>query len=82
MILPTEAILTHELKFISLRIRRKYKFDLPYETRVDFIWSLSLSLIIAINSEFVGLPRELCIVYPKYEFNVSTSPLSQATSIA
>ena len=36
----------------------------------------------AINSEFVGFPREFCIVYPKYELKTSTSPLSHATSIA
>ena len=82
MTLPTGAILTHELKFVNLKVRRKYKFDLPYETRVDFIWSLSLSLIIAINSEFVGFPFRLLIVYPKYELKVSRSPLSHATSMA
>ena len=47
-----------------------------------FILSLSLSAIIAINSEFVGFPLEDCIVYPKYEPSTSTSPLSHATSIA
>ena len=44
--------------------------------------SLRLSAIIAINSLFVGFPRLFCIVKPKYEFNVSTSPRSHATSIA
>ena len=41
-----------------------------------------LSAIMAINSLFVGFPRLFCIVYPKYEFRVSMSPRSHATSIA
>ena len=45
-------------------------------------FSLMLSAIIAMNSLFVGFPLVFCIVYPKYEFSVSTSPLSHATSIA
>lgn len=42
----------------------------------------SLSAIIAINSEFVGFPREELMEYPKIEFKTSTSPLSHATYIA
>ena len=44
--------------------------------------SLNLSLIMAMNSELVGLPRSLWTVYPKYELSTSTSPRSHATSMA
>ena len=42
----------------------------------------NLSAIIAINSEFVGLPFAADIVYPKIFSTVFCSPLPQATSIA
>lgn len=40
------------------------------------------SAIMAMNSEFVGLPFMLETVYPKNFCSVSMSPLSQATSMA
>ena len=47
-----------------------------------FSSSLNLSAIIAINSEFVGLPFAADTVYPKILSTVSPSPLPHATSIA
>ena len=52
------------------------------QAKQNLYFSRRLSAIIAINSLLVGFPRLFCIVYPKYEFKVSTSPLSHATSIA
>ena len=47
-----------------------------------FLRSISLSAISAINSELVGLPRQILIVYPKYDSRISEFPLSHAVSIA
>ena len=46
------------------------------------IFNRILSLIMAINSEFVGLPLVLLTVYPKNRCNVYRSPRSKATSMA
>lgn len=53
-----------------------------FERQLILYFKRRLSAIIAINSLLVGFPLVFCIVYPKYEFRVSISPLSHATSIA
>ena len=57
----------------------KFSFNKPYAL---FISSLSLSAIIAINSELVGFPLLADIVFPNIVLFTSAFPLDQATSIA
>ena len=82
--------LTFQLHFSNIRCNEcKFLFSVySYSCNVlsisyaDFNSSLSLSAIIAINSEFVGFPLLAEIVYPKIFSTASCCPLPHATSIA
>ena len=78
---PPTLLLIMIIQQSSAHLKREFGYFCPHPPYFLY-WRRNLSAIRAMNSEFVGFPFPLLMVYPKRLSRVSILPLFHATSMA